>query len=115
MSLANCVLLLRRFQKACIKYGVADVDLFQTTDLWDRKNVALVTTTIFAVGRACYKHPEFRGPYLGPRPAEENRREFTEEQLRAGEGLIGLQAGSNKGATQAGLNFGATRKILLGK
>lgn len=106
---------INQFQKACIKYGVTDVDLFQTTDLWDRKNVALVTTTIFAVGRACYRHPEFRGPYLGPRPAEENRREFTEEQLRAGEGLIGLQAGSNKGATQAGLNFGATRKILLGK
>lgn len=33
-------------------YGVPDVDLFQTTDLWDRKNIALVTTTIFAVGRA---------------------------------------------------------------
>lgn len=41
-----------RFQKACIKYGVADVDLFQTTDLWDLKNVALVTQTIFAVARA---------------------------------------------------------------
>jgi len=52
---------------------------------------------------------------LGPKPAEENKRSFTEEQLRAGEGLIGLQAGTNKGATQAGQNFGATRKILLGK
>lgn len=41
-----------RFQKACVKYGVPDVDLFQTTDLFDRKNIALVTTTIFAVGRA---------------------------------------------------------------
>jgi hypothetical protein len=41
-----------RFQKACTKYGLADVDLFQTTDLWDFKNVALVTQTIFAVGRA---------------------------------------------------------------
>lgn len=41
-----------RFQKACVKYGVADVDLFQTTDLWDFKNIALVTQTIFAVGRA---------------------------------------------------------------
>lgn len=40
-----------RFQKACVKYGVPDVDLFQTTDLFDRKNIALVTTTIFAVGR----------------------------------------------------------------
>jgi len=35
--------------------------------------------------------------------------------LRAGEGLIGLQAGTNKGATQAGQNFGASRKIILGK
>lgn len=62
-----------------------------------------------------YRHPEWRGPWLGPKPAEENKRNFTEEQLRAGEGLIGLQAGTNKGATQAGQNFGATRKILLGK
>jgi len=62
-----------------------------------------------------YKHPEWRGPWLGPRPSEENRREWTETQLRAGEGVIGLQAGTNKGATQAGQSFGATRKILLGK
>jgi hypothetical protein len=62
-----------------------------------------------------YKHPEWRGPWLGPRPSEENRRDWSEEQLRAGETMIGLQAGSNKGATQAGQSFGATRKILLGK
>jgi hypothetical protein len=40
-----------RFQKACTAYGVPDVDLFQTVDLWDRKNIALVTVTIFAIGR----------------------------------------------------------------
>ncbi|XP_066248989.1 muscle-specific protein 20-like [Euwallacea similis] len=106
---------LSQFQKACVKYGVPDVDLFQTTDLWDQKNIALVTTTIFAIGRTCYRHPEWRGPFLGPRPSEENKRDFTQQQLRAGEGLIGLQAGSNKGATQAGQNFGASRKIILGK
>lgn len=55
------------------------------------------------------------GLLLGPRPSEENKRAFSEQQLRAGEGLIGLQAGSNKGATQAGQNFGASRKIILGK
>ncbi|KAF7282907.1 hypothetical protein GWI33_001809 [Rhynchophorus ferrugineus] len=106
---------LSQFQKACVKYGVPDVDLFQTTDLWDQKNIALVTTTIFAIGRTCYKHPEWRGPFLGPKPSEENKREFTESQLRAGEAIIGLQAGSNRGATQAGQNFGASRKIILGK
>lgn len=104
-----------QFQKACVKYGVPDVDLFQTVDLWDKKNIAHVTMTIFAVGRTAYRHPEWRGPWLGPRPSEENKREWSEEQLRAGETVIGLQAGSNRGATQAGQNFGATRKILLGK
>nr|CAD7442161.1 unnamed protein product [Timema bartmani] len=104
-----------RFQKACTAYGVPDVDLFQTVDLWDFKNIAAVTTTIFAIGRTAYKHPEWRGPSLGPRPSEEHKREWTEEQLRAGETIIGLQAGNNKGATQAGQSFGATRKILLGK
>ncbi|XP_055381552.1 muscle-specific protein 20-like [Condylostylus longicornis] len=104
-----------QFQKACTKYGVPDVDLFQTTDLWDQKNIALVTQTIFALGRACYKHPEWKGPFLGPRPAEENRRDFTEEQLRSSEAIIGLQAGTNRGASQSGQNFGASRKIILGK
>lgn len=60
-------------------------------------------------------HPEYKGPHLGPKPAEENLRNFSEEVLRAGDKIIGLQAGSNKGASQAGQNFGATRKILLGK
>ncbi|XP_045469057.1 muscle-specific protein 20-like [Harmonia axyridis] len=106
---------LSQFHKACVKYGVADVDLFQTTDLWDQKNIVLVTTTIFAIGRTAYKHPEWRGPCLGPKPSEENRREFSEQTLRASEGIIGLQAGTNKGATQAGQNFGASRKIILGK
>ncbi|KAG5671080.1 hypothetical protein PVAND_001294 [Polypedilum vanderplanki] len=104
-----------QFQRAAQYYGVPEVDLFNANDLFEQKNINLVTQTIFALGRACYKHPEFKGPYLGPPPATENRREFTEKQLRAGEGMIGLQAGTNKGATQTGQNFGAGRKIILGK
>lgn len=97
---------LSQFQKGCVKYGLADVDLFQTTDLWDYKNIALVTQTIFAVGRAvsnnyfwassflfkqylqCYRHPEFRGPFLGPKPSECNVREFSEETIAAGKNII---------------------------
>lgn len=75
----------------------------------------MVTTTIFAIGRTAYKHPEWKGPWLGPRPSEEHKREFTEEQLRAGEAIIGLQAGTNRGASQTGQSFGASRKIILGK
>lgn len=41
-----------QFQRAAIAYGVADVDLFNANDLWEQKNIALVTQTIFAVARA---------------------------------------------------------------
>lgn len=50
-------------------------------------------------------------PAFGPKPSSENKRDFTEEQLRAGENVIGLQAGFNKGASQAGQNFGNTRHM----
>jgi len=43
--------------------------------------------------------------------SEEHKREFTEEQLRAGEGHIGLQMGYNKGATQSGINIGKMRSV----
>jgi len=103
------------FQKAIQAYGVAKIDLFQTVDLWEKKDIAQVTSTIFALGRTTYNHPEWTGPWLGPKPSEENKRNFDEATLRAGEGMIGLQAGQNKGASQAGSNLGASRKIILGK
>lgn len=62
-----------------------------------------------------YRHSDWNGPYLGPKPADECKRDFSDDVLKAGQGIIGLQAGSNKGATQSGQNMGASRKILLGK
>ena len=46
ISLCSC-----RFQEACKIYGVPEQDVFQTSDLWERKDVAMVTTTLFALGR----------------------------------------------------------------
>nr|CAI5860841.1 unnamed protein product [Callosobruchus analis] len=103
------------FLAAIKAYGVPDLDLFQTVDLWEKKDIAQVTNTLFALGRETYRHPEWKGSHLGPKPADENKREFDEATLRAGETVIGLQAGTNKGATQAGQNIGAGRKIILGK
>ena len=58
------------------------------------------------------KHPEYNGPRLGPKMADENKREFTEEQLRANEGHLNLQMGFNKGASQSGHGgFGNTRHM----
>lgn len=50
-------------------------------------------------------------PQLGPKIADANPRDFTEEQLRAGESIIGLQAGYAGGATQSGDHTGRRRQI----
>jgi len=106
---------INNFQKGCVAYGCADTDLFQTADLFEGKDIAAVTNSIFALGRQTYLHPEWAGPWLGPKPAESNQRTFDEATIAAGKTVIGLQAGHNQGASQAGQSMGASRKIILGK
>lgn len=43
------------FQKALKEYGVQDIDVFQTVDLWEKKDIAQVTCTLFALGRQVIK------------------------------------------------------------
>jgi len=106
---------INNFQKAIQEYGVPKIDVFQTVDLWEKKDISNVTTCLFALGRTSYTHPEWKGPWLGPHPSEQNPRDFDQTILDAGKAVIGLQAGSNKGATQAGTNAGAPRRIIHGK
>jgi len=103
---------INNFTDACRKYGVPNLDLFQSSDLLEMKDLVAVTGTIFALGRTAHLHPEWKGPMLGPKPAVANTREWTEEELRASTNVIGLQAGQNKGASQAGDNYGAGRIIF---
>lgn len=100
------------FLSACDKIEVSKTDLFQTVDLYEANNIPAVITGLHAVGRKSKKVAGYDGPTIGPTESDENKREFTEEQLRAGDSVIGLQAGSNKGASQAGQNFGKTRAII---
>ena len=99
-----------QFCNAASKYGVETNELFQTVDLFEKKNIPQVTLAIHALGRCAQKH-KFNGPTLGVKPVEENKREFSEEQLKAGLNVIGLQAGYNKGASQSGQSFGMTRHM----
>lgn len=46
------------------------------------------------------------------RKAQENKRDFSDEQMKAGKNVIGLQMGSNKGASQEGMSYGRPRQIL---
>ncbi|CAL8085451.1 unnamed protein product [Calicophoron daubneyi] len=100
------------FQEAIKAYGVPTADVFQTVDLFEKKDIGQVTQCIFALGRTCQTHPEYTGPTLGPKVAQENKREFTEEQLREGSNVVSLQYGTNKGASQAGMTMGKQRMII---
>ena len=54
--------------------------------------------------------------YTFPKPqvASENKRNFDDDVLKAGQSMIGLQYGTNKGASQAGMTpYGASRQIRL--
>jgi len=100
------------FLTACESFGCRKTDLFQTVDLYEAGNIPQVINGIQSLGRKAQLIQGFGGPYFGPLESTANKREFTEQQLRAGQGFIGLQAGSNKGASQAGQNFGKNRQIL---
>jgi len=89
--------------------GIPKTESFMTTDLWDGQDPNSVLICLSALARRADK---FGKPSLGPKEAHGEKKHWTEEQLRAGDGIIGLQAGSNKGATQAGMNIGNTRHIV---
>uniref|UniRef100_A0A669EZ23 Transgelin n=2 Tax=Oreochromis TaxID=8139 RepID=A0A669EZ23_ORENI len=88
------------FLRAAESYGVTKTDIFQTVDLFEGKDLA---------GDGNYKGD----PSWFHKKAQENRREFSEEQLKEGQSVIGLQMGTNKGASQAGMTgYGRPRQII---
>jgi len=101
---------IEQFLKGLERYGLLKSDIFQVVDLYEGQNPWNVVCTVFALGRKAQTNG-FSGPVLGPREAERNVREFTEEQLRASESMVPLQAGTNKLASQKGIAFGKGRFI----
>lgn len=99
------------FITAASAYGMAITDQFQTVDLYEAKNLGLVVNGIHALGRAAQKN-NFRGPVIGAKESSASKRDFTEEQLKAGHTIIPGQAGYTGGATQAGMTpTGKTRHM----
>ncbi|XP_011211038.1 PREDICTED: myophilin isoform X2 [Bactrocera latifrons] len=94
---------------ACAKnFGVPTQETFQSVDLWERQNLNSVVICLQSLGRKAHNYGK---PSIGPKEADKNVRNFSEEQLRAGQNVISLQYGSNKGANQSGINFGNTRHM----
>ncbi|CAI5643935.1 unnamed protein product [Oreochromis niloticus] len=104
------------FLRAAESYGVTKTDIFQTVDLFEGKDLAAVQRTLMALGSVAVTKGD--GNYKGDpswfhKKAQENRREFSEEQLKEGQSVIGLQMGTNKGASQAGMTgYGRPRQII---
>lgn len=105
----KCMENLTAFSEAAMKvFGVPTQETFQSVDLWERQNLNAVVICLQSLGR---KVGPFGKPSIGPKEADKNVRNFSDEQLRAGQNVISLQYGSNKGATQSGLIFGNTRHM----
>jgi len=101
---------IQMFLTFCENYGMAKNGLFQTVDLYEGQNMPQFLACIQQLGTECQRHG-FNGPTIGAKPQEKNIREFSDEQLKAGQGIIGLQAGSNKGASQSGMAMGGVRHV----
>jgi len=92
--------------------GVPKHESFNTVDLYEAQDPNSVLVCLSSLAR---KADKFGKPTMGPREAQGEKRDWTEEQLRASEGVIGLQMGSNKGANQSGIVMGNSRHIILNK
>ncbi|KAL7035487.1 hypothetical protein ACKWTF_008404 [Chironomus riparius] len=104
----KCMENISAFLEVAKAFGVPVQETFQTVDLWERQNLNSVVICLQSLGR---KAQNFGKPSIGPKEAEKNVRNFSDEQLKAGQNVISLQYGSNKGATQSGINFGNTRHM----
>merc|ERR1712193_424480 len=99
------------YLKACGNYGLKEQDLFQVNDLYENKNLYMVVDNLYALGGLAQRNG-FDGPVIGKKMATQNKRAFDDATLKAGQSVIGLQYGSNKGASQAGMTaYGTGRQI----
>lgn len=105
-----------QFLTAAENYGVTKTDMFQTIDLWEGKDLAAVQRTLMALGSIAVTKGDdcYRGdPGWFHKKAQENKRDFTVDQLNEGKAVIGLQMGTNRGASQAGMTgYGRPRQII---
>ncbi|TRZ00801.1 hypothetical protein DNTS_034658 [Danionella cerebrum] len=80
------------------------------------KDMAAVQRTLLALGSEAITKDDgyYRGgPDWFHRKTKGHKREFSEEQLRQGRSIIGLQMGSNRGASRSGMTgYGTPRQIM---
>jgi len=68
------------FTSACKKLGMAETDIFVTGDLYENTNMVIVIDCIHSLGAVSRKVKGFKGPYLGVKLADENKRDFSDKK-----------------------------------
>nr|CAB3232123.1 calponin-3-like [Phallusia mammillata] len=108
----RCMENISTFLDAIKVLGVPEPSLCTTADLYDGSGMPQVQTCLLAL----VDHAMSRGltdTDIGLHVSEKQKRNWSKEQLRAGESIIGLQAGTNKCASRAGMTaYGASRPIF---
>ncbi|VDP87603.1 unnamed protein product [Echinostoma caproni] len=93
-------------------FGVESTFQFQTDQLYENTNLTQVVICLSQIGVEAQAKPECNVPQgYWMQKHRENRRDFSEEQLKSGERIIGLQMGSTAGANASGITFGGRRHI----
>ncbi|CAI5709657.1 unnamed protein product [Hyaloperonospora brassicae] len=102
------------FIKACRVMGVSEFDLFETVDLFERKDLGNVVRCVFALGRAVQRnYPKFEGPTLGVKESSKNQRSFTSDQLADGKNIPAQQTlGSFRTMKRQTTSY--TNNVMLG-
>ncbi|KAJ8278673.1 hypothetical protein COCON_G00057390 [Conger conger] len=101
------------FIKAITSYGLKPHDIFEANDLFESGNMTQVQTTLLALASMAKTKGQQSSVDIGVKYADKQARAFDEEKMKAGNCVIGLQMGTNKGASQAGMNAYGTRRHLF--
>jgi len=59
---------LEQFTQGCVNYGCRKEDLFQSVDLWEKRNIPAVTNALQALGTCAQTKSGYSGPKFGPKP-----------------------------------------------
>ncbi|KAM9322837.1 calponin-2 [Pholidichthys leucotaenia] len=103
---------LTNFTSAIRAYGVKPHDIFEANDLFENCNMTQVQVTLLALASMAKTKGCQSSANIGVKYADKQERVFDEEKLKAGECVIGLQMGTNKGASQKGMSAYGTRRHL---
>lgn len=76
-----------KYLAACRSLGMNEVDMFDTQDLYEGKNMLAVVDHLFSLGAFSRTVKGFSGPYLGVKHSTKNERNFSPEVLARGKNM----------------------------